>query len=1684
MMGKLKNKINKWFAAGLMTMALFLVFSFFPVSVEAAEPAEPDVVIKDFKDLMIFAAASQGIDFEGQTIVLANDIEISRIEQSVLDKYGIKHLTIGKKGMPFKGTFDGQGHTIKGLTYADEIVKDANSGLFSFIENATIQNLIVEDADLHCIFQGGVIVGYATNSTLKDITVLNSTLHITSANNVVSLVTNGGFSGGGIAGIIENSLMYNCEVSGTNIFNNATAGVTGVGGEGLYMGGLVGWASGSDIEYCRARANYKGEGDSRELRNTTVRNDYYIAVGALGGKSVYAGGIVGGVNNGCFITDCFSTAKVSFDVANYVAVGSGIAGYAGGITGALRGNSMISRCHYAGDISSKQYNAVLVIPIIQYNVNINGIARIREDGSVVMNSYFKPSAITSGASISAIGGENDTVWFGPKDDNTYIDIEFWESREFDFMGVKDRKTTKYPDTHYNKWVMDYDLGIPVHGNSVMATFDFPGAGKVSIDKTALVQKAVETDDPQSFAIQGVHPREVQEVTLNAALNENYRLSGWFKKSAYDKHEASDIKELLDITQDTSLKIDEGQTPFKVPIKDRDLFVAGIEANVTFHQVDGTVIQECWHKYDSNLEDVKPSPVGQSIFYGWTTIPNTLENGQPGGYSSITSTELNNIKQQGELYQAGDLVKKEMQLYPIFIDSSANVITEFEGHEQDGTDDITKRDGVGYTSVEIGDANNDVYINVFAEDAATTFPTGYQFRGWYKKISDTEEVCVSREYRYKVPDISEKVIYVARFTYAVDYYARAYHEGDGSGLDESKLFTTIQYNYKESFQSINGPAYCMEKIVGWGNNHQEHGGEECTDGYNDETLIVNPMIVYSHNYCYGDATEKDYTVTMTTDFPNSGEINNLGSSEGATNYKFRFTPKQDEKGKDRYHLQFWTLERAEILGRDDAWTYSNNPMETGQVFMTEWYKGCAMVSADVNFHNNDGILKKVQRRYNDAIFLTNDSVYDYVYPICGEPVDTTTVEEQTISGTLTREAAPSDVSMKKDGYQFLGWINKAELSDSEWNYLYDVPGETYCTSDIAKAEPFILKAYTDENHSGYLEDRLLVKETMDLYPVYAKYDITTTTNIHEMGNLPADINLPGVPTYELVVNDAGGSVSITVTAESDKTNVLANIGEDKNPKKYKLLSMYCEVDGKTQKLDIKADGSGNYVYQGEVIPGKSYKFIAVYSPVIVSYHMNDNSDIEPVVKDIGERLGISPKPDFANIAGVADSYFAGWTETQPEGASVWKFANEAEFNAANIQLLSSEYIVKKSIHLWPVFVKPGITVNSNIDTVITDAGKNPQDYRTLMRNAEGDLQLTAKDYTGYVFHGWYEGYQNEDNQGTKVSDAAVVKLPPEELFSSKTYTAVFKQACTVRYHDIAGNVIYTVNVESGTRSFVEEIKNEQGQTTGEIAIDTEAILKLHDTLGANDRFNEWQWKSDTMMIPWKDFKNKPIESDMDIYPDLVSVSTYDADDIKCDGVLEYFVTSENDAPLLTGLFQKPYSQPKLTIQIVQKVWNPENNASQEIAIEQLPTRVYSENIAEDGNIKYVEASQGPILTDGLGKALHEFFGKLILKKNYEDKSVNSIIYFEITDNSSQQTRTVPLEVQNGAGTQTVNLPIGDYTINEITDWSWRDEVGTIHGVDGQNRFNLQIGNEKEILVTNRRTNEKWFADESRTKNVYK
>ena len=98
--------------------------------------------------------------------VLANDIDMTG--RSFVP-FGIVNNTSASK---FTGTFDGQGHTIKGLKY--DVSDKGEVGLFSQTENATIKNLIIEGAHFNGNANVGGIVGRMYRTTITDCAVLNS----------------------------------------------------------------------------------------------------------------------------------------------------------------------------------------------------------------------------------------------------------------------------------------------------------------------------------------------------------------------------------------------------------------------------------------------------------------------------------------------------------------------------------------------------------------------------------------------------------------------------------------------------------------------------------------------------------------------------------------------------------------------------------------------------------------------------------------------------------------------------------------------------------------------------------------------------------------------------------------------------------------------------------------------------------------------------------------------------------------------------------------------------------------------------------------------------------------------------------------------------------------------------------------------------------------------------------------------------------------------------------------------------------------------------------------------------------------------------------------------------------------------------------------------------------------------
>ena len=406
---KIKN-INRGMLSRLVAVAAIALCCVMalPTVVHAEDVPENknEFHIKNEADFLSCVALSRERDTSGWHVYLDNDIELDSDDMKAIVANTVKHLSFGNKEHPFKGVFDGQNHTVEGLNYdKDAFDPERDTGFFAETNGATIKNFLVKDANVWADFRGGIIVGKAVNTRFENVMVMESTLHVTCANNALNLITNAGFEGGLIAGELDGCTLYNCEVRGGRAVNNTTSGVQALGGEGLYMAAFAGYVKNSTIEYCRVTPTRKDDGSIAEKGMTDVTNKYDVAIGALGGNNVYASGFVGCMAGEAKIIDCFSTAQCYSYAASYVGVVAVTRAWTGGLAGRIltaEGNELV-RSHFAGDLSSRQYNPIAVIPIIQNDVNLGGIgARANKDDAKVTECYFKPSVSLTGNSQATL----------------------------------------------------------------------------------------------------------------------------------------------------------------------------------------------------------------------------------------------------------------------------------------------------------------------------------------------------------------------------------------------------------------------------------------------------------------------------------------------------------------------------------------------------------------------------------------------------------------------------------------------------------------------------------------------------------------------------------------------------------------------------------------------------------------------------------------------------------------------------------------------------------------------------------------------------------------------------------------------------------------------------------------------------------------------------------------------------------------------------------------------------------------------------------------------------------------------------------------------------------------------------------------------------------------------------------
>lgn len=1769
--------------------------------------------ITNRNDFLACVALSRQRDTSQWRVYLDNDIVLNDDDMNAIVEDTVKHLSFGNKEHPFKGVFDGQNHTVKGLNYENKVLDpERDTGFFAETDGATIKNFLVKDANIWADFRGGIIVGKAVNTSFENVMVMESTLHVTCANNMLNVITNAGFEGGLIAGELDGCTLYNCEVRGGRAVNNTTSGVQAIGGEGLYMAAFAGYVKNSTIEYCRVTPTRNEDGSIAEKGMTDVTNKYDVAIGALGGNNVYASGFVGCMAEGAKVIDCFSTAKCYSYAASYVGVVSVTRAWTGGLAGRVlsKSGNEITRSHFAGDLSSRQYNPIAVIPIIQNDVNLGGIAaRANKGDATVTECYFKPSVSLSGNSqgnpakkkIPSFGGDGTTKGdsYGPWDDERYITRELWEEHDYDFCAGTMRSTANddaLGGQHTNEWAMDYKLNIPVHGQSVKATIDFPGAGTATVLATML-GKDQSTSDPYTFAVsavlagtaQGLAQGDTsvmfkQETSAKPAglseANDGYRFMGWFREPDVRVNRIGQDNSWFDgKTDDAAVKdgkcVEENTAHDKTStytadngkdhdasegFKGNDLFIASYEAQVLFYNVEGKTINwkdgkahdrsTDWYRYGVGLTPAAPADRGSlsktATFIGWTTQPND-DKSMNGAYAAITSDRLADLKNKGAFYPVGSeiAVVGPTDFYPVYSDYVSHIMTEFEGNEQDALNDVTQRVDVGKTHVKVETAEDgtsayavqvlDVSGKAISEDGE--LPKGYRFLGWYENKQNADgsevEVRVSRDPSYTLPadvDLTVTHTYIARFEYRVDYYVRAY---TNHGFTDSKLLCSVWNRYQTPFEENVGSTFVRENVVHWGPEHVDHGikdryDETCDTRFTKETLVVSPLNAYSHNVKNDTGADTLKNLYADTDFPGAATL-----SDTWTSASLNVTVKPVN---DRYRLNFWTLERD-----GEYWTYVKNPIES-MVRTDKKYYVRAMITTDVNFYNKgDNVVRTATRRYESNLLQAKvngvDPTFTYYYPHVNTSVKVAEKPEDGEKGSydnpLTLEASPTDAEMAVLGYKFLGWISTAEVKKDSavWKYIYDVANDPYVTSNPEKAAPYLA---TDDSK---------VTQCQDAYPVYAKYDVNYTTNLHRAGfDGTSEVN---VPKYDIVpvINAGAGPATATVTPDI-ATTVYKSGGE-----LYKLNKVEIELPNGEVK-ELEPNGGNSYSYPVE--PGGTYTFVAYYSPLAVVYHLNAK-DVDGKVAQQGDSLGSLkdgiPLPTY-NIGDIdaatnACNVFAGWTETKPaagNGYVVW---------SDGLPMVNKNTVVKAPMELYPVYRPSAVKVQSNIDGKL----ENPDSVRFLSRTDSGDQislevnaapEVVGNDGNKYDFVGWSRDYES-DGKYTLMTEDEKYPLEGSEPFESVTYTAAYKIAPhKVRYHGVDGSVIFTATVDSDDEramgaGFVHNVDvpkmdesgnpvyDDKGDPVMEqksVAYDPDAHSKIVALLDeqmatsgdVRELFLEWRYVP-AVGAPksWNEFKGEPITGDMDLYPVTYRVTANDTSDAASpvamtaklkwllDPTAANTVDDNADKAPFKVCFAEPFMGAQLTVTVKQASYGP--NAS--VTEEPVNGKLVSLYSLGSGNGSFDLANRLDSKTTGEGEqddgnAVFNFdqtHALTIVKKTTDASAMGQTFRFKVTktaEGASPVTRVAEVKVdkrqqKNGetwyVGSVQFAAPTGFYTVEEDTAWAWRyeGELSTPGKAPGKSAeltiSSASSAGDTVVTCVNTRAKDKWVDGGSRAKNVW-
>ena len=156
---------------------------------------------------------SQGNTYKNKFFKLEHDI---KYDPNNLDENGENYTPIGNFHHNFQGIFDGQGYTISGIRLkkmGDDNSQDGKQGIFGVIMDATIKNVVLNDAIITgCNQVGGIVGDTSSKNTIENCLVLNSEINNTSGTQCGAIL---GMYSSNVT--LANNYYYHCTVNGKTI---------------------------------------------------------------------------------------------------------------------------------------------------------------------------------------------------------------------------------------------------------------------------------------------------------------------------------------------------------------------------------------------------------------------------------------------------------------------------------------------------------------------------------------------------------------------------------------------------------------------------------------------------------------------------------------------------------------------------------------------------------------------------------------------------------------------------------------------------------------------------------------------------------------------------------------------------------------------------------------------------------------------------------------------------------------------------------------------------------------------------------------------------------------------------------------------------------------------------------------------------------------------------------------------------------------------------------------------------------------------------------------------------------------------------------------------------------------------------------------------------------------------------